>query len=97
MIGDWPVQFLPPGNELEQEAVTEALATTVEGLPTRVMSAEHLVAIALRTGRAKDHIRILQFIEQDAVDRDKLQTILGTSRADSQVAAIRRQVFGRRT
>jgi hypothetical protein len=76
VIGDWPVQFLSPNNELEQEAVAEAIATTVEGVPTRVMPAEHLVAIALRTGRAKDHIRILQFIEQDAVDRSKLQAVL---------------------
>jgi hypothetical protein len=75
-IGDWPVQFLPPSNELEQEAVAESVATTVEGVPTWVMSAEHLVAIALRTGRSKDHIRILQFAERGAVDRGKLQTIL---------------------
>ncbi len=35
------------------------------------MSAEHLVAIALRTGRPKDHNRILQFVEQDAVNQQK--------------------------
>src|SRR5215475_8449902 len=44
VIGGWPVQFLPPSNELE-----------------------HLVAIALRTGRAKDRARIIQFVEQKAV------------------------------
>ena len=76
VIGDWPVQFLAPSNELEHEAVAQAIATTVEGVPTWVMSAEHLLAIALSTGRAKDHIRILQFIEQDAVDRSKLQAVL---------------------
>jgi hypothetical protein len=62
VIGGWPVQFLPPGNDLEHEAVAEAIAATVQGVPTWVMKAEHLVAIALRTGRAKDHIRVLQFI-----------------------------------
>lgn len=40
------------------------------------MSAEHLVAIALRTGRPKDHARILQFIEQRALERSRLQSIL---------------------
>jgi len=40
------------------------------------MSPEHLVAIALSTGRSKDHIRILQFIEQDAVDGKRLRSIL---------------------
>jgi hypothetical protein len=76
VIGGWPVQFLPPSNDLEREAVMDSVAANVEGVTTWVMSAEHLVAIALRTGRSKDHIRILQFIEQKAVDRGKLQSIL---------------------
>ncbi|HEX9112099.1 MAG TPA: hypothetical protein VF845_11515 [Terriglobales bacterium] len=76
VIGGWPVQFLPPSDDLEREAVAESVATTVEGVPTQVMSAEHLVAIALRTGRAKDHIRILQFMEQKAADRGRLQSVL---------------------
>jgi len=76
VIGDWPVQFLAPGDDLEKEAVAESVSTKVEGVTTWVMSAEHLVAIALRTGRSKDHIRILQFIEQDGVDRPKLQALL---------------------
>lgn len=75
-IGGWPVQFLPPSNDLETEAVAEAIAATVDGVPTWVMTAEHLVAIALRTGRPKDHNRILQFVEQDAVNRKKLQRII---------------------
>src|SRR5215470_16014017 len=44
VIGGWPVQFLPSSNALEHEAVSQAVSTTVEGVPTRVMSAEHLVA-----------------------------------------------------
>jgi hypothetical protein len=76
VIGGWPVQFLPPSNELEREALADSVSATVEGVSTWVMSAEHLVAIALCTGRAKDHIRILQFIEQEAVDRGKLHAIL---------------------
>ena len=76
VIGGWPVQFLPPSDELEREAVAESVSTTVEDVQTWVMTAEHLVAIALRTGRPKDHNRILQFLEQDAVDRGKMQAIL---------------------
>jgi len=45
-------------------------------VPVWVMRAEHLVAIALQTGRSKDHARILQFIEQNAVDRERLERIL---------------------
>jgi hypothetical protein len=76
VLGDWPVQFLVPSDTLESEAVTEAVPTEVEGVRTWVMSAEHLAAIALRTSRPKDHIRIIQFVSQGALDRDKMNTLL---------------------
>ena len=40
------------------------------------MTAEHLVAIALATGRAKDYSRILLFIEAGALDTTALEDIL---------------------
>ncbi|HEY5177716.1 MAG TPA: hypothetical protein VII95_19355 [Terriglobales bacterium] len=76
VIGDWPVQFLPPSDALEREAIAEAMPTEVEDVKTWVMRAEHLVAIALRTGRAKDQARIVQFLEQNAVERHKLDEVL---------------------
>jgi hypothetical protein len=76
VIGGWPVQFLPPGNALVEEALSQAVETEVEGVRTRVMTAEHLTAIALQTGRAKDAARILQFIESGTLDADKLDGIL---------------------
>lgn len=76
VVGDWPVQFLPSSNALAQQAIAEAMETDVEGVKTWVMRPEHLVAIALRTGRAKDYARILQFLEQNAVDRHKLDEVL---------------------
>lgn len=75
-IGGWPVQFLPPGNRLVEEALVQAVETEVEGVRTRVMTAEHLAAIALQTGRAKDAARLLQFIESGALDPDRLDAIL---------------------
>jgi hypothetical protein len=33
-------------------------------------------AIALRTGRSKDYARILQFLEQDALDHVRLRSII---------------------
>jgi hypothetical protein len=76
LIGGWPVQFLPAADALEEEAVSYAIKVELEGVPTWVMPAEYLAAIALRTGRAKDHIRLLQFLEQKVVDRAKLQIII---------------------
>lgn len=76
LIGEWPVQFISPRDELEREAVAEAVTTEIDGTPTRIMPAEHLLAIALRTGRSKDHARIIQFLEQEAVDRKKLEALI---------------------
>jgi hypothetical protein len=76
VIGEWPVQFLAAGDELEREALAEAVEFDVEGVWTRVMSAEHLAAIALKAGRPKDFTRVLQFLELETVDRDKLNRIL---------------------
>ncbi|MGB8354843.1 MAG: hypothetical protein WCD79_13190 [Chthoniobacteraceae bacterium] len=76
VIEGWPVQFLPPGNALVEEALEHAIQTELENISTWVMTAEHLVAIALQTGRAKDHNRILQFIESGTLDPDKLNQIL---------------------
>jgi len=76
VVGDWPVQFLPPHEALEEEALADAVPTEVEGVRTWVLRAEHLVAIALQTGRMKDYARIVQFLEQGAVDADKLDLIL---------------------
>jgi len=53
-----------------------AVETKVEGVRTWVLRAEHLVAIALQTGRTKDYARIVQFLEQDAVDANKLNRVL---------------------
>jgi len=76
IIAGWQVQFLPPGNPLEQEALDQAVATEVDGLKTCVMTAEHLVAIALKTARPKDFARILQFIDAGVLDTNKLDQIL---------------------
>jgi len=76
VLGDWPVQFFVPSSELELEAIAASVPVDVEGVRTWVMLAEHLVAIALSTGRAKDHIRVLQFIKEKAVDEVVLRAIV---------------------
>jgi hypothetical protein len=76
VIKDWPVQFLPPTGPLVEEAIAQALETDIEGERTFVFSAEHLVAISLQTGRAKDKARILQFIEAGVLDENRLEGIL---------------------
>jgi hypothetical protein len=76
MVEGWPVQFLPPADALEEEALQEAVEVEVEGTRTWVITAEHLAAIALKTGRAKDFARLLQFVEAGVLDANKLDSIL---------------------
>jgi len=76
VVAGWPVQFLPAGTPLVEEALSKAVEHDVEGIRARVFSAEHLAAIALQVGRAKDKARLLQFLEAGAVDSSRFQEIL---------------------
>lgn len=77
VIAGWPVQFLPATGPLVEEALAEASTVDIESIPARVFTAEHLAAIALQTGRAKDKARLLQFIESGVLDAPRFQSILG--------------------
>jgi hypothetical protein len=72
----YPVQFIPVYSPLVEEAVKEANTILVEGEPLHVMSPEHLTAIMLATGRAKDYARIALFLESHAIALPKLMRIL---------------------
>ena len=76
MVHGWPVQFLPAESVLLREAVEQARDVDFEGVPARVMTAEHLMAIALQTGRGKDFARLLTFVESQAADAVKLRDLL---------------------
>lgn len=70
------MQFLPVFNPLYEEAYSKAAQVSFQGVPVRVMTAEHLVAVMLQTGRPKDQVRLIQFMEARAVDEIKLRRIL---------------------
>ncbi len=76
VIAGWPVQFLPTTGPLVEEALCDAVIKDVEGTPARVFTAEHLAAIALQAGRAKDKARLLQFIEAGALQVARFQAIV---------------------
>jgi hypothetical protein len=59
-----------------EEAVKQAKEVRFQRTKTRVMEAEHLVAIMLQTGRLKDPARIAQFMEHEVVDQERLADIL---------------------
>jgi hypothetical protein len=71
-----PVPFLPAYNALLEEALAEAQDTIYETTPTRVLRAEHLLAIALQVGREKDRQRVRLLLEQAAIDESYLSGVL---------------------
>ena len=76
MIEGWAVEFVPPGAPLVEEALAEADERDVNGVATRVFTAEHLAAICLEVGRTKDHDRVSRFIEQEVLDAEKFEPLL---------------------
>jgi len=70
------VQLIPAYDSLTEEALRQAIEKTVGKTPTRVMRAEHLIAIALKTGRAKDHARVALLLEEADIDAASLTDIL---------------------
>ena len=80
VVAGWPVQFLPAATPLVAEALAQAVEKDVAGTPACVFTAEHLAAIALQTGRAKDKARLLQFVETGVLAPQRFQAILSRHR-----------------
>lgn len=76
VIDDWPVQFLPGGTPLLDEAIQNARPQALDGQMTRIMGPEHLAGIALATGRDKDYARVAEFIKSGALDPNALRAMV---------------------
>ena len=68
MVEGVPVQFLPAYNALLEEALGQAETRMLDEVPTRVLKVEHLIAIAIQTDRAKDHLRVHTLLSEAKVD-----------------------------
>jgi hypothetical protein len=71
-VGAWPVQLIPVFSPLTHEALEQAEVADFEGMPLRVVRADHLAVIALSAGRAKDYARILSLLESGSVATDQV-------------------------
>lgn len=76
VIEGWAVEFVPPGTPLVEEALDQAVIRDVNGVPTRVFTAEHLAAICLQVGRPRDHDRVIRFVEAGVLDAADFNAIL---------------------
>ena len=76
VIADSPVQFIPPGTPLAEEALNEAVQKEIQETAAWVFTPEHLAALALQLGRTKDKLRIMQFIEAGKLDMERFRFIV---------------------
>ncbi|MBI2830896.1 MAG: hypothetical protein HYX79_01400 [Chloroflexi bacterium] len=75
MIESVPVQFMPGFiSPLFSDAIKQARKITVKGVPSKVVTAEYLIALLLVSFRPKDKIRILELVK--LVDKNVLDDIL---------------------
>ena len=81
-----PVQFLPVYNELLKDAMKNARGFDYEGVPTKVLSAEHLAAICVDTNRMKDKLRVEMFLRSPKFDKKGFEDILVRNKLDGRFA-----------
>lgn len=75
-IENWLVQFVPASESIQEEAVVQAKQAVFAGQYTWMFSREHLAAELLRSGRLKDHVRVLSLIESGTVNMAGFHDIL---------------------
>jgi len=76
IIAGTPVQFIAAYNPLVEESLHEAVDKSFKEVRVRVLRLEHLAAIMLKTGRAKDNARLAQVLEVTALDQQRFRGIL---------------------
>jgi hypothetical protein len=75
-IASWPTKFLSLASDLVHEGFNESVPKEVDGVKTWVMTPEHLVGIALQSGRPQDLALASQVLDSEVVDRNKLHLML---------------------
>lgn len=75
-IEDWLVQFVPASEPVQEEAVEQAKRVAFAGQVTLMFSREHLAVELLRSGRPKDHARVVALIESDTMNMTLFRDII---------------------
>jgi predicted nucleotidyltransferase len=87
MVEGVPVEFLP-AEGLAKEAVEEAVEIEFEGVRTKIVTPEHLIALFLKASREKDKMKIELLLDQTKIDREKLTGILTRHGLDGKFKAL---------
>ena len=77
LIEDWLVQFLPTFETVQEEAISQARRVTYGETETKIFAPEYLAAELLRSGRRKDHARVIALLEANEVNMGQFREIVG--------------------
>ena len=94
MIEGVPVDIFP-ADPLEKEAIEQAQEVEYEGIKTKVIVPEYLIALFLRAGRSKDCRKIEMLLEQCQIDKERLQKILSQYGLDEKFKEFEERGYGR--
>ncbi|MCK4257025.1 hypothetical protein KAX35_09055, partial [candidate division WOR-3 bacterium] len=94
IIDGIPVDIFPV-DELEEKAVENAQETEYEGVKTKVITPEYLIALFLRVNRDKDKRKIQMLLEQSEIDEEKLKEILKEFGLTEKFDRFKEEYYGR--
>ena len=94
IIKEVPVDFIP-ADALGKEAVENAKKTEYEGIKTKVIVPEYLIALFLKAGRDKDIRKIEMLLEQAKIDTGKLDKILEKHGLTRKFSKFKKRRYGR--
>ncbi|MEO0129934.1 MAG: hypothetical protein ABIL02_06820 [candidate division WOR-3 bacterium] len=76
MIGNMPIQFIPATDELEKEAIENAILVKYKKIEVKIFRPEYLIAIFLKVYRPKDREKLIKLLDQTKIDKRFLSNIL---------------------
>ena len=91
LIEDWLVQFIPAFESVQEEAISKALNVPFGETETKIFSPEYLAAELLRSGRRKDHARVIALIEAKKLDMNSFRDIIKRHNLDDKWKVFARQ------
>lgn len=89
-----PVDIFP-ADVLEKKAIEEAIEIDYEGVKTKIIIPEYLIASFLGANREKDRRKIQMLLDQTEVDMEKLNKILAEYGLEGRFVEFRRRYYGK--
>ncbi|MBE0479002.1 hypothetical protein IBX65_07815 [Candidatus Aerophobetes bacterium] len=87
-----PVDIFP-AEALEKKAIEEAMETEYEGVRTKIIIPEYLIALFLRANREKDRRKIQMLLDQTEINMEKLNKILAEHELEEKFLEFRRKYY----